>query len=200
MKIVLDDQIRVMDFPDQAPWSEEEFFNFCMANKDLALERDKDGNVLIMSPVFLQSGMFEARILAALSNWNDHTKMGYVFSSQSGFTLPNKAVRSPDASWVAKKRIDALPESEMMKFGHICPDFVIEIRSKSDRIQPLQDKMQEYIDNGCRLGFLIDPFAKVAWVYHADSKEIETVADFTGSLSGGQVLPGFELRLDIFEF
>lgn len=199
MKIVLDDRVRVMDFPDQAPWSEDEFANFCMANKDLNLERDKDGNILIMSPVFPQGGMFEARVLAALSNWNDENGSGYVFSSQSGFTLPNKAIRSPDASWIAKEHFDALPESELLKFSHICPDFVIEIRSKSDRIQPLQEKMQEYLDNGCRLGFLIDPYAKEAWIYSADRKEPEMTADFTSTLSGGPVLPGFELRLDIFK-
>jgi Uma2 family endonuclease len=197
MKIVLDDQIRAIDFPDQAPWSEAQFFDFCMANKDLNLERDKDGNILIMSPVFLQGGMFESRVNFELALWNEKTGLGYTFSSQSGFTLPNKAVRSPDASWVTKEHIEALPEGELQKFGRICPDFVVEIRSKTDRLQPLHEKMQEYIENGCRLGFLIDPYERQAWIYRPQV-DAEIITDFTGSLSGEAVLPDFALQLSIF--
>ena len=197
MKIVLEDRIRVIDLPGDKEWSEEEFFNFCMANPELNLERDKEGNVLILSPIFLKSGMFESRVMIALGNWNDKTGLGYTFSSQSGFTLPNNAVRSPDAAWIPKEKIEALPEGELEKFGHICPDFVVEIRSKSDRLQPLQEKMQEYIDNGSRLGFLIDPFEFKAWIYRPN-KDAEIVTDFTASLSGESVLPGFELSLGIF--
>ena len=188
----------MIDLPGDKEWSEEDFFNFCVANPELNLERDKDGNVLIMSPIFLKSGMFESRVMIALGNWNEQTGLGYTFSSQSGFTLPNKAVRSPDASWIIRQRIDELPEGELDRFGRICPDFVVEIRSKADRLQALQEKMQEYLDNGCRLGFLIDPYEMKAWIYRP-GKDAELITDFTASLSGEDVLPGFELSLTMFD-
>ncbi len=119
MKIVLEDRIRVIDLPGQKSWTEEEFFKFCMTNKELNLERDKDGNVLIMSPVFSRNRMLEARILGILDRWNETTGLGYVFSSQAVFTLPNSAVRAPDASWIDKSKWDALSEDSKDKFARI---------------------------------------------------------------------------------
>jgi Uma2 family endonuclease len=197
MKIILEDRIRVIDLPKEKTWSEDEFYEFCMVNKELNLERDKDGNVLIMSPVFSQSGMFEARILGRLDRWNEEAGLGYVFSSQAGFTLPNSAVRAPDASWIEQSRWNLLSEEAKDKFAHICPDFVVELRSKSDSIEPLQEKMQEYLENGARLGFLIDPYKRQAWI-HRPGVEAELIEDFESCLSGEPVLPGFELPLTIF--
>ena len=185
-------------FPRQR-MNEEEFFNFCMANPELHLERDKKGTIFIMAPVFSEGGKFESAAIIELGIWNKQSRMGTVFSSQTGFTLPNKAVRSPDASWISNVRMNTLSASEMKIFAHICPDFVIEICSASDRLNTLKKKMEEYLQNGCRLGFLIDPVEKQAFIYHTE-KAVEIFKDFErDTLSGGDVLPGFLLPLNLFK-
>ena len=107
-------------------------------------------------------------------------------------------MRAPDACWVVKERLDRLPKSDLQSFAHMCPDFIIEIPSKTDRLKDLQLKMEEYMDNGCRLGFLIDPYDKKAWIYRP-SQPPELIADFTTSLPGEEVLPGFSLGLALFK-
>lgn len=178
--------------------SEEEFFNFCMANPELVLERDKHGNIIVMAPTFFDSGSFESEAIGELHLWNRQTKAGQVFSSSTGFTLPNKAVRSPDASWISNNRLATLPKEERKKFAHICPDFVIEIRSESDRLKEVQAKMEEYIENGAQLGFLIDPKDKQAFIYRADGS-IEHIQGLDSNLSGEPALPGFSLPLSLFK-
>lgn len=197
MKLLIAEQARDVEVRLGAGMSEDEFFQFCMQNPELNLERDAQGNILIMAPVKFDGGRQESRAIIALGKWNDETNLGEVFSSQTGFTLPNGAVRSPDASWISNEKLAALPKEEHDRFAHICPDVVIEIRSTSDRLKTLQAKMDEYIQNGAQLGFLIDPVTQSAAVYRADGS-VETVEGFDARLSGEPVLPGFYLDLSRF--
>lgn len=183
--------------PDADRMSKEEFYQFCAANPELNLERDKNGTIELMAPVGNDGGINESHAIGQLYLWNMRANAGYVFSSAQGFTLPNGAVRSPDASWVQKARYDALSKEDREKFPRICPDFVIEVRSASDSLRRLKAKIDEYMENGCRLGFLIDPSKEKAWVYAPD-KEVVEVSGFNQKLGGGEVLPGFELDLSVF--
>jgi Uma2 family endonuclease len=177
--------------------SEEEFFKFCAANPELNVERDKNGTMEVMSPVGHYGSLNEMHAAAQLYNWNLHANAGYVFNSSVGFTLPDGAVRSPDASWVQKERHDALSTIDKQKFAHICPDFLIEIRSASDNLPALKTKMSEYMINGCRLAWLIDPLQQKTWIYEADRPPVE-ISGFEQKLYGGDVLPGFEMDLSVF--
>ncbi len=192
MKVIMEE--RTLEFDRM---TEEQFFDFCAKNPDQPMERDKHGNILIIDLVTFEIGVLEAIVLGELYSWNSNMHAGVIFSSSTGFTLPNGAVRSPDAAWISNVRLALLPEKEKQTFAHICPDFVIEIRSKSDRIQPLKEKLAEYMENGARLGFLIDPYGQQAFIYKGDSS-VATVNDFNAVLSGGDVLPGFELPLSLF--
>ncbi|MBC7865150.1 MAG: Uma2 family endonuclease [Bacteroidia bacterium] len=171
--------------------TEEQFFLLCSDNRDLRIERDKDKNILIMAPTGSSTGNFNSEILRALGNWNSKLKNGYTFDSSSGFTLPNSAVRSPDTSWIEKSRWEKISKEDQEKFAHICPDFVIEIFSKSDSLPQLNKKMEEWIENGCQLGWLINPYEKTTSIYFPNT-EIEIVS-FDKPLYGKNVLPGFEL-------
>ncbi|MCE7061448.1 Uma2 family endonuclease [Dyadobacter sp. CY343] len=174
--------------------SEETFFQFCQMNDTLQLERDAQGNVIVMSPTGSFTGNLNSRILVSLFMWNEQTATGEVFDSSTGFTLPNGAVRSPDVSLVRKERWDSLSAKQQEKFAPVCPDFVIEIRSRSDGLRYLIDKMDEYIANGTQLAWLIDRFDKKVYIYRAD-RTIVLHESIRIKLSGESVLPGFELDL-----
>jgi Uma2 family endonuclease len=198
MRVHFSETDRPYEVPPEADrMSKEEFFEFCKANPELNLERDKDGTIELMAPVAYESGGNEMHAAAQLYLWNQKAKLGRVLSPSTGFTLPNGAVRSPDAAWVSQERHDALSEDDKKSFPRVCPDFVIEIRSSSDSLHRLKAKMEEYIGNGCRLGFLIDPFQQMAWVY-APGKSPGELSGFQQKLSGAEVLPGFELDLSVF--
>jgi Uma2 family endonuclease len=148
-----------------------------------------------MSPVGGVSGNREADFIGLLWVWNNQTQLGKVFSSSTIFRLPNGGDRSPDAAWVKLERWEALTEQERESFPPICPDFAIELRSRTDAIKPLQEKMQEYLNSGLRLGWLINPQAQQVEIYRP-SREVEIV-QFPVSLSGEDVLPGFVLNLPL---
>ena len=173
--------------------SEEEFFQFCQMNDTLEFERDSQGNIILMSPTGIFTGGFNSRVTTELGIWNNENQLGEVFDSSTGFTLPNGAVRSPDVAFVLREKWDALPEDELETFGHVCPDFVIEIRSKSDGLPYLQDKMKEFIANGTKLGWLIDRFDNKIHIYKADqSVVVHETLDVM--LSGEDILPGFSIN------
>jgi Uma2 family endonuclease len=174
--------------------SGEEFFQFCQMNDTLEFERDSIGNIIVMSPTGSFTGNFNLKISLELGIWNKETGLGEVFDSSTGFTLPNGAVRSPDVSWIKEEKWALLSQADKEKFAPVCPDFVIEIRSKSDDIKYLQDKMGEYIDNGTQLGWLIDRFDNKVYIY--SSRKTMFVHDTLDlKLSGETVLPGFILDL-----
>ncbi|MDX1942833.1 MAG: Uma2 family endonuclease [Saprospiraceae bacterium] len=175
-------------------FTDEEFAAFCAANRDYRIERDKHGNIIFMSPVHSDSGFYEGEVFAMLKAWSKKTKLGVAFSSSTGFTLPNRAIRSPYASWVSMNQWQALTEKEKKSFAPVCPDFVVEIRSKTDSLKDLQEKMLEWIENGTQLGWLIDIKSKQTYIYRADGS-IEIVKGFDKILTGENVLPGLEFEL-----
>ncbi len=167
-----------------------EFYRLCQANRDLKLELTAEGNLIIMPPTGWDTGRRNSSLNRIVGNWAEEDSTGIVFDSSTGFKLPNGATRSPDVSWVLKTRIDAI-NPEPNKFLPLCPDFAIELRSASDSLPNTQDKMQEYLDNGLKLGWLIDPKRRIVEIYRVGSP-VEAV-EFTTNLSGESVLPGFVL-------
>jgi Uma2 family endonuclease len=178
--------------------NDEEFEAFCRENPGLRIEQDQFGNLSIMPPVSYESGNNESEPLIDLGLWNRKTKLGKVFSPSTMFTLPDGSKRMPDAAWVSLEKDALLSAKERKKFARIVPDFVIELRSPSDDIEALKDKMREvWIANGVRLGWLIDPEHQHAYVFRADGSA-EILRDFDQKISGEQVLPGFEFDLSVF--
>ncbi|MBW4447622.1 MAG: Uma2 family endonuclease [Spirirestis rafaelensis WJT71-NPBG6] len=175
--------------------TDEQFYQLCTANRELNLELNAKGELIIVPPVGGESGNQEADLITDLNNWNRKTKLGKVFSSSTIFRLANGAKRSPDAAWVKLERWEALTPEERKKFPPIIPDFVIELRSETDHLQPLQDKMQEYLENGLRLGWLINLQDKQVEIYR-QNQPVEIV-QLPAVLFGEEVLPGFELQLEL---
>ena len=136
--------------------TDEQFFQLCQNNRDLRLERTAEGELIIMPPTGWKSGNRNGRLTQRLFNWAEADGTGLAFDSSTGFKLPNGANRSPDASWVTNERLEAL-NPDPTRFLPMAPDFVVELRSASDNLKTVQQKMQEYLDNGVRLGWLIDP-------------------------------------------
>jgi Uma2 family endonuclease len=145
--------------------SDEQFYQLCCNHPDLQFERSATGDLIIMSPTGGETSKRNSDINADLVFWNRRTGLGYVFDSNGGFILPNGAIRAPDLSWVQKDRWDVLPLEQREKFPPICPDFVVELMSKSDRLSVIQAKMSEYMENGAQLGWLINPEAKQVEIY-----------------------------------
>ncbi|MCW6053200.1 Uma2 family endonuclease [Lyngbya sp. CCAP 1446/10] len=181
--------------------TDEQFLELCQNNRDYQFERTASGELIIMAPTGSETSIRNADLTSQLRVWNRETKLGVVFDSSGGFTLPNGADRSPDASWVKKERWDALTPEQKDSFAPLCPDFVVELReaklsrreSKTDSLKKLQDKMQEYIDNGARLGWLIDRQNRRVEIYRP-GQDVEILQN-PATVSGEDVLPGFVLDL-----
>ena len=172
----------------------EQFAALAASNRELQLERTAKGELIVNPPTGWETGKRNSRISGELYVWWQNAgEPGEIFESSTGFVLPNDATRSPDASWVSQDRWDALSEEQQGTFANICPDFVVELRSKSDTLKSLQEKMQEYLDNGAKLGWLIDPQNRTVEVYRV-GLEVEVLSN-PSELSGGEVLPGFVLSL-----
>ncbi|OCQ92962.1 hypothetical protein BCD64_09540 [Nostoc sp. MBR 210] len=182
----------ILDLSPVIELTDEQFFQICQNHRDLRFERTAQGEIIIMPPTGWESGNRNSRLSQRLNNWADIDGTGLVFDSSTGFILPNGATRSPDASWVKRARIEAL-NPDPAKFLPMAPDFVVELRSATDSLERLQLKMQEYIDNGVRLGWLIDPQNQQVEIYR-QGQEVE-ILQSPGSLSGEDVLPGFILDL-----
>lgn len=176
--------------------SDEQFYQLCCANDDWRLEQTAQGELIIMPPIGAISGNRESELNADLVIWNRQTQLGKVFSSSTIFTLPNGAKRSPDVAWIANERWYALPLEEQEKFARICPDFVIELRSRTDPLKYLQEKMQEYRENGVKLGWLIDPANQRLEIYRPN-QSVEII-ELPATLSGEEILPGFTLKLPMY--
>jgi Uma2 family endonuclease len=175
--------------------TDDELFALCASNDMLRIERTAQGEIMLLHPTGGGSGYRNNEISRQLGNWNYRTKLGKVFDSSAGFRLPSGAMRSPDASFVLQARWDALSKQEQEKFPPLCPDFAAELRSKNDSLTDLQKKMrEEWMANGCRLAWLLDPFEEVVHVYRQDGS-ISEVRGFDNSVSGEDVLPDFALEL-----
>lgn len=171
----------------------EQFQQIAAVNRDLRLERTATGELIIMAPTGSDTGYRNQDMSGQLWLWNRQTKLGVVFDSSSGFKLPNDADRSPDASWVKLERWHTLTPKEQEGFAPLCPDFVVELRSKSDNMEPLREKMREYIANGSCLGWLIDRKNQKVEIYRQNG-DVE-ILDNSRTLSGEDLLPGFVLDL-----
>ncbi len=185
----------VLNMPPVAKLTDEQFYQLCQANRDLRFERNETGDLIIMSPTGGETSNRNGRLIQQLFNWSDRDNTGIAFDSSGGFKLPNNADRSPDAAWIPLEKWNALTLEQKQKFLPLCPDFIIELRSPSDSLKTLQDKMQEYMENGTRLGWLINPQDKQVEIYRQD-REVE-VLNSPNSLSGENVLPGFILNLEL---
>lgn len=180
-------------------FDEDEFFAFCQSNKELRIERNAQQEIIIMAPAGSETDSKNSELIIELGIWNRKTKSGRVFGPSAGFTLPNGAMRSPDAAWIPNEKWYGLPTEQRKKFAPICPEFVVEMRSQSDSLTRLQAKMEEWMENGCRLAWLIDPskeqvqvFRNTTSPFHAHPQLIET---FDHVLSGEDVLEAFQFDL-----
>jgi Uma2 family endonuclease len=182
-----------VNLPAIASMNHEQFYEFCLANRDLRIERTTSGDVVIMSPAFSDTGNRNFNLAAQLWNWTEQDGTGIGFDSSAGFTLPNDATRSPDASWIKLERWNALTAQQKASFAPICPDFVIELRSSSDTLTSLQDKMQEYLANGALLGWLIDRKNRTVHIYRPNQKP--EILDNPETVNGDPELPGFALQM-----
>jgi Uma2 family endonuclease len=176
-----------------APMTDEEFAGFCARYPDFNVEMTAGGEIVIMPPNYSLTAMRNAQIAVQLGSWAAGDRRGAVTDSSGGFLLPNGARRSPDAAWTLKHRVHALDAASRNRFWHLCPDFVIELRSQTDRLPVLRAKMQEWIDNGAQLGWLIDPEPRTVEIYRQGSEpEVRSGIDL---IAGEGPVGGFKLEL-----
>lgn len=181
---------------DSVQFTDEQFYQLCLSNPELTIERDAEGRLIVMSPVGGDSGSRKMDLGGEVYIWNRQTQLGKVFSSSTLFKLPGGGSRSPDVAWVELSRWEALTPEQRQKFPPIAPDFVIELRSRSDNLQTLQDKMLEYLHSGVRLGWLFNPQNQQVEIYRqGQPKEVRSLPT---QLSGEDVLPGFVLEVPLF--
>ncbi|MBD1854579.1 Uma2 family endonuclease [Leptolyngbya boryana FACHB-1624] len=180
----------------QVHFTDEQFYLLCMSNPDLTIERDAKAALILTSPVGGDSGRREASYIADLIIWNRQTGLGEVFSSSTMFKLPGGGDRSPDAAWVERSRWQTLTAEQRQKFPPIAPDFVLELRSRTDSLETLQEKMQEYMTSGVQLGLMVNPQNQEIEIYRQG--QLREVRSLPTQFSGEAVLPGFMLQIDRF--
>jgi Uma2 family endonuclease len=197
MTFLLEDKYRLPIYlPEKEEMTKEEFFAFCIANSHLRIERDEDKQILIMAPVFGETGRKHIQIAVELELWNRQSQMGKTFDSSTGFDLPDGSMRSPDAAWIKKERWDNLSDKEKNAFLPFAPDFLVEVLSPSDKLAEAQKKMDKWIQNGTQLAWLIVSKNKTTFIYRTD-KTVDKVVGFDKKLSGENVLPGFAFDLGV---
>lgn len=198
-----------LNIPSTLKLTDEQFYQLCLANRDLRLELTAQGELIVMPPTGGGTGKRNIKISTQLEIWSSQNNLGVTFDSSTGFKLPNGATRSPDASWVSKERWESLTLEQQEQFPPLCPDFVVELRSPSDASVDMRLKMQEYLANGSRLGWLIDPQTQQVEIYRTN-QEVEIMrmleasafakhgrrAQPSPTISGEDVLPGFVLELN----
>jgi Uma2 family endonuclease len=173
--------------------TDDQLYELCQINQELWIERTAEGDLVIMPPEGGETNNRTITLVTSLTQWAAADGTGVTFGSSGGFMLPNRAMRAPDAAWVLRSRLAPLTREQKQKFLPLCPDFVVEIRSPSDRLSTIQAKMQEYLDNGTLLGWLIDAANRTVYVYRPN-QPVERVENPT-TMSGESVLPGFVLDL-----
>jgi Uma2 family endonuclease len=175
------------------PMTDQEFLEFCQEHPDLSFETTAEGELVVMPPTHSRTGIRNSRITRQLDIWAEQNRMGYSTDSSTGIVLPNGARRSPDAAWTPKSEVAELPPESRDGYWHLCPAFVIELRSHSDRMRVLREKMREYIENGAQLGWLIDPEARTVEIYRPNCEpELREGID---SIAGEGPVEGFTLDL-----
>jgi Uma2 family endonuclease len=176
--------------------TDDEFLRLCLDNPDLRIERNSNLEILIMSPVTSKSSFYSGAAYAQLFNWSMVDTRGIAFDSSAGFTLPDRSVLSPDASWVSKTKWNRLTEEDKNRLAPLCPEFVIEVRSKSDRLPDLKKKMHVWIANGAELAWLIDPEEKTTYIFRSNGEEF-SLTGFDRKISGEGPVAGFVLDLSL---
>lgn len=175
--------------------SDNEFFQLCQGNPTFNLERDTQRNIVLGSLAGLDASACSGEVQGQLWLWNRQSRLGRTHGSSAGFALPDDSVRSPDAAWLSNAQYSRLTAGQRSKFPPVCPEFVLEVKSPSDRLIYLQAKMEEYLANGAQLGFLLHVEAETAYVYRSGQPTPEIVRGYDQELSGEPVLPGFRLDL-----
>jgi Uma2 family endonuclease len=173
--------------------TDDEFADFCQDNGDLKIERLPNREILVQEPTYFYTGGRNSEIIYQLAKWNKKYKLGECVDSNTGFFLENGSMRSPDAAWVSHERLSLIDQSELKKIPHLCPDFIVELKSSSDSIKNLKAKMMEWMANGCLLAWLIDPETETVFVYHGKNQSIHN--GFDNPISGEPILPGFQFIL-----
>jgi len=191
MNVALSDAVLPARLRLDRPMTDDELFEFCAVNESLRVERDSNGELILMSPTGLQGDGSNAEITTDLTNWARQDGRGKSFGSNGGFTLPDGSMRSPDGAWITWERWYALEARERERFGHVVPQFVIELRSESDPLTELQEKMKVWIDNGVELAWLIDPKSRMVEIYRP-GEPVEIHSD-PSSVQGTGPVRGFEL-------
>ncbi len=186
----------ILRMPATALFTSDQFYDLCRANPDWKLERTSQGDLVVMAPTGGETGARNANLLIRLGVWNEQSKLGVVFDSSTGFHLPNGADRSPDIAWVTRERWEALTPQQRETFPPLAPDFVMELMSPTDSLVDAQAKMEEYLENGVRLGWLLNRKAKQVEIYRSDTPT--EILQRPNQLSGESVLPDFVLSLDGF--
>ncbi len=174
--------------------TDDQFFEFCQINRDLRIERNADGDILIMPPAGFESGYQNGNLTTQLYTWAKRDGRGVALGSSAGFKLPNGATRSPDAAWVLKSRLKSFSTEQKRKFLPLCPDFAVELKSPTDRLSDLKAKMQEYAENGAQLGWLIHPGTRQVFIYRPNHP-VQCLEN-PRTIAGDPVLPGFVLDLE----
>jgi Uma2 family endonuclease len=183
----------VLQFSPFLEMNDEQFFEFCQTNRDLRIERNAQGEIIIMPPTGWETGDKNSEINLQLRLWTKKDGRGKTADSSAGYKMPNGAIVSPDASWILKERLEKVAPNKRRKFLPLAPDFVIELRSESDSLSKLKTKMREYIENGVSLGWLIDPLEHKVYVYRPN-EEVEILENLA-EISGELLLQGFTLNL-----
>jgi Uma2 family endonuclease len=184
-----------LQFPSTLKLNEEQFAQLAAINRDVRLELTAKGELIIMPPTGGETGKRNIDLEGQLWLWNRQNQLGEVFNSSTGFRLPNGAIRSPDAAWIKMERWESLTEEQRKKFLPICPDFALELISESDELKDTQKKMQEYLDNGLGLGWLINPKNQTVEIYRPN--QAVEVLQSPSTISGEEILPGFSLNLQV---
>ena len=194
MNIDLQDVALPLRLRTATPMSDDELMRFCTVNEMLRVEREPNGELLVMTPAGNRSSHKNAAIISALYQWAERDGRGYAFDSNTGFNLGDGSMRSPDAAWVSAARWDSLSEEDKERFSPICPEFVIELRSAADRLAPLEVKMEQWMANSVELAWMIDPQRKVVAIYRPGA-ETEILTE-PAAVAGGGPVAGFELTMD----
>jgi len=181
--------------PSRLRMNDEEFFMFCQLNPELRIERTSGGDIIVLAPTGGKTGRRNARLIAAFGSWAEKDGTGQFFDSSTEFILPNGAGRAPDLSWIRNERWLALTERQQEQFPPLCPDFVVELRSKTDSLRSLTAKMEEYIATGAQLGWLIDPLERKVHIYRSGTA-VESLND-PATVSGEPLLKGFVLDVQV---
>ena len=185
------DAVRIMPSTRLTP---DQLTEFCQENDALRIEQSAEGELIILLPLHTDNGLRETKLVLAFASWAENDRNGQVFGANAGWTLSNGAMRSPGVSWVKQGKLDTLTPEQWKSFAPLCPDFVVELRSRTeDRLPTLQEKMAEYIANGAQLGWLIDPLERQVFVYRP-GQPVEHLQD-PATLPGEPVLTGFTLDL-----